>query len=96
VMVGIQSGSFEDLLISWLEKLLYWHEVDNILFEGFEVKSIRKKNGDVELSAEVSGEKIDLERHIIKTAIKAPTYHMLEIKKDGRYYNWKGRVIFDV
>lgn len=96
VKISVKSGSFEDLLISWLEKLLYWHEVDNILFEGFEVSSIHKKNGGIELSAEVSGEKIDPDMHIIKTAIKAPTYHMLEVKKDGRNYNWKGKVIFDV
>jgi SHS2 domain-containing protein len=96
VRISQQSGSFEDLLISWLEKLLYWHEVDNILFGVFEVKSIYKKNGDMELSAEISGEKIDLDRHIVKTAVKAPTYHMLEIKKDEKHCNWRGRIIFDV
>lgn len=96
VRISQQSGSFEDLLILWLEKLLYWHEVDNIIFGGFEVKSIYKKNGDMELSAEVSGEKIDPDRHVIKTAVKAPTYHMLEIKKDEKNCNWGGRIIFDV
>lgn len=96
VRLSSNSGSFEDLLILWLEKLLYWHEVDSILLRVFEVKSIHKKNGTIKLSAEVAGEKIDPDRHIIKTAVKAPTYHMLEIKEDGRQYKWQGRVIFDV
>jgi SHS2 domain-containing protein len=96
VRLSLESGSFEDLLVSWLEKLLYWHEVDNILFGVFEVKSIYEKNRRLKLSSEVSGEKIDTKKHIIKTAVKAPTYHMLEIKKNGRCYKWKGEIIFDV
>jgi SHS2 domain-containing protein len=96
VRIRSEHTDFEDLLILWLEKLLYWHEVDNILFAGFKVAGVYEKNGGVELSAEVSGEKIDPERHVIRTVVKAPTYHMLDIKKDGRRYSWKGRIIFDV
>jgi len=96
VSIKQKDTGFEDLLILWLEELLYLHEVDNILLSGFMVDSINKKNGDMALSAKISGEKIDPGRHIIRTAVKAPTYHMLEVKKDGRHYSWKGRVIFDV
>lgn len=94
--ISRKDTGFEDLLILWLEKLLYLHEVDNILFSGFKVAGIKKKNIGLRLSAEVTGEKIDTGRHIIKTAVKAPTYHKLEIKKGGKDYNWKGRIIFDV
>ncbi len=96
IRIRRQDTGFEDLLILWLEKLIYWHEVDNVLFSAFKVAGIYKRNGNIELSAEVSGEKIDLNRHVIKIAIKAPTYHMLKIKKDGRHCNWQGRIIFDV
>ena len=96
VTISRKDTDFEDLLVLWLEKLLYWHEIDSILFSQFRVAGICKENSNIELSAEVSGEKMDLGRHIMRTAIKAPTYHMLEIKKDGKHCNWKGRIIFDV
>lgn len=96
ITISRKDTGFEDLLILWLEKLLYWHEVDSILFSEFKVAGIYKKSSKMVLSAEASGEKIDPDRHIIRTAVKAPTYHMLEIKKGGKNCNWKGRIIFDV
>jgi SHS2 domain-containing protein len=87
---------YEDLLMLWLEKLLYLYEVDEILFSDFKVSRIEiRRNGSI-LEAEIYGEKIDLSRHKIRTAIKAPTYQELKIKEGGKNYGWKGRVIFDV
>ena len=96
VSISQKSTSIEDLLILWLEKLLYLHEVDIILFSGFKVGSIYEEDNSMVLTAEIYGEKIDLDRHVIRMAIKAPTYHLLEVKKDGGRYNWKGRIIFDI
>ena len=119
-----EDTNFEDLLILWLEKLLYIFETENILFSGFKIGKIScqgagkasqvekgvtqgsknsKQNNKLagkqdkfKLVAEIYGEKIDLERHDIKVAIKAPTYHLLEVKKNGKRCIWEGRVIFDV
>lgn len=96
VNISQKGRGIEDLLILWLEKLLYLHEVDSILFSGFNVDRIYRNNSKMVLLAEISGEKINLDKHVIRMAIKAPTYHMLEIKKDSRHCNWKGRIIFDV
>lgn len=96
VKVTGENAGYEDLLILWLERLLYWYEVDNILFSEFKVTRIDMTNHNLILDAEISGEKIDLDRHKITVSVKAPTYHMLEIKKDNRHHNWKGRIIFDV
>ncbi len=96
IRITSENTNYEDLLISWLERLLYWYEVENILFSKFKVDKIHKKNHALVLDADISGEKINLDKHEIKVAIKAPTYHMLEIKKDCRGYNWSGRVIFDI
>ncbi len=96
IKISEKNADYEDLLISWLEKLLYRYEVNNILYSEFKVNRIEKKNGGSILEAEIGGEKINPGKHKIKTAIKAPTYHTLEIKKEGSNHNWKGRIIFDV
>lgn len=88
--------AYEDLLMLWLEKLLYLYEVNEILFSDFKVSRIEIRGNTSMLEAEIYGEKIDLLRHKISTAIKAPTYQELKIKKGGKNYGWKGRVIFDV
>jgi len=96
IKISQKDTCYEDLLVLWLERLLYLYEVDYVLFSEFKVGGIHKKGRNLVLTAEISGEKIDLNKHKIKIAIKAPTYHMLEIKRDDRYCNWKGRIIFDV
>jgi SHS2 domain-containing protein len=89
-----EGNDLEDILILWLEKLLYYHEVDKMLFSEFMVSSLKKQNKKYRLSAVASGEKIDFMRHEIKIGIKAPTYHQLKI--EGRGSSWQGNIIFDI
>ena len=96
VKISQKDTGYEDLLVLWLERLLYLYEVNDVLFSEFKVGGIHKKGQNLELTAEISGEKIDTSKHKIKIAVKAPTYHMLEVRRDGRYCDWKGRIIFDV
>lgn len=96
IKISGKDFNYEDLLILWLEKLLYQYEIENMLFSEFKVEKIAKKNNKLRLEAEIFGEKIDLSRHKMSTAVKAPTYHTLGVKKDTVDNNWKGRVIFDV
>jgi len=89
----------EDLLVIWLEKLLYTYEVKKMLFSKFYI--IRLINTDFRklIEAEAYGEKIDFKRHELIIAVKAPTYHMLELKtvSDKKLgYSWFAQVIFDV
>jgi SHS2 domain-containing protein len=86
----------DDLLLLWLEKLLYVYEVEKMLFSKFDVSQIENKNNYKSINAVIYGEKIDLNRHELRTAIKAPTYHKLYLKKDENTGIWIARVIFDV
>jgi len=88
--------SLEELLITWLEKLLYIFEVKKMLFCRFRVSNIEIRNGSTFLGAEISGEKINTLKHELTVSIKAPTYHMLELVKDSNTGCWKGQIIFDV
>ncbi len=91
-----ESSSYEDILIAWLERLLYHFEVDFMLFSQVLVKElIRSKNG-YSLKAVLYGERIDRKKHSIMEEIKAPTYQFLSICRDKERRIWEGTVIFDV
>ena len=77
-------------MVDWLGELLYLHEVDHLLFKEFRVESVGEKG----LKAVVKGEPFQEGVHVIKTEIKAVTYHQIQVKKrDG---GWKAQVIFDL
>jgi len=79
----------EDLMVEWLEELLYHFEVDGFL----------AARADVDLSAEalcatLHGESYDPDRHPVKVLVKAVTYHALEVRPTAT--GWTARVIFDI
>lgn len=65
----------ESLLASFLEELLFISDTKQVFLREFRITGL---DGHT-LSAEAKGEDIDPHRHIIKTPIKAVTYHMLEV-----------------
>ena len=79
----------EDLLVAWLNELIYLFEVENVLFQRFEIDEL----SETRLRARCYGEKIDQERHKIKIAVKAATYHMLKVEERDGY---RVQVLFDI
>ena len=88
--IEIGGESLERLMVEWLNELLYLHDVENLLFKGFHVESV----GEEGLKAKVNGEFFQEGVHVIKTGVKAATYHQLEVlhEKGG----WRARIIFDL
>lgn len=86
----------EDLLVLWLEKLLYIYEVKEMLFCRFNINRLETEGRKAVLDAEIFGEKIDISRHEVSVSIKAPTYHMLQLFKDNSTGDWTCQVVFDV
>jgi SHS2 domain-containing protein len=88
--VVVQGSGQEELMVAWLSELLYLHEVEELLFCDFVIFELDEKK----VKGWARGEKFHAGRHYIKTAIKAVTYHQLEIKEqDGR---WHAQIIFDI
>lgn len=88
--VEIGSESLERMMVDWLSELLYLHDVENLLFRTFRVESLGKDG----LKARVVGEPFREGIHVIKTEIKAVTYHQIRVaKEDG---GWRAQVIFDL
>ena len=88
--ITVEAPDREALLVSWLNHLLYLYDVDGFLGRDFEVVDL----GDERLTARAQGEAFDPERHVSKTAVKAATYHHLELKP--RDHGWQATVIFDL
>jgi len=76
--IEVTAQDHEELVVSWLNELIYRFEVDGVLFRRFEVTELEPGR----LKARAYGEKIDRSRHPIKLGIKAATYHRLEIRRE--------------
>ncbi len=74
---NLQRDCLEELLVEWLGSLLYVFDTELFLFSSFTVNKI----DDNCLCAEARGEPFNKDIHIIKTAVKAVTYHNLSISK---------------
>ncbi len=88
--IEIRKESLECLMVDWLTELLYLHEVENLLFKEFKVESV----GEEGLRARVKGEAFQEGVHVIKTGVKAVTYHQIEVRK--RKEGWRTQIIFDL
>ena len=80
----------EELLITWLNELVYLFDTEGILFRTYDVLSVH----DHHLEALAQGESYVEGRHSIKTTVKAATYHQLKI--ENRQGVWTAQVIFDL
>jgi SHS2 domain-containing protein len=67
------------LLYSWLEALLVKFETKNMLFSKFHISNFEENAEGFRINASIWGEKFNPEKHIQKVAVKAATYHRMEI-----------------
>lgn len=73
----ITSEDNVSLLYDYLEELLFYHEVEFMLFSSFDVEI----DDDFHLKATIKGEPIDWNKHERKTEIKAITFHQMEVNQ---------------
>lgn len=81
---------YEQLLVRWLNELLYLNEVEDLLFKRFKVEGFSAGG----LRASAYGEKFSPDRHVILTPLKAVTYHRIEVVKEPN--RWHARIIVDL
>ncbi len=86
--IEVEADSLADLLISWLNRLLYLYDTEKVLFSHFEILELKP----TKLLAKVAGEPIQ-DKHKINTYIKAATYHDVQVIQNE---HCTLRVIFDV
>ncbi len=80
--VEVEAEDEYALLYSWLEALLVKFEVAGMLYSKFQITSLADTGEAFRLKASVWGEKFNVEKHPQKVAVKAVTYHRMEIIKN--------------
>jgi SHS2 domain-containing protein len=80
--VEVEAEDEYALLYSWLEALLVKFETQNMLYSKFKILSIDDTSDGFKIKATVWGEKFTAEKHTQKVAVKAVTYHRMEIIKE--------------
>ncbi len=88
--IEVGANPLDRLMVDWLSELLYLFDVENLLFKEFKVEFI----GEDGLKARVKGEVYQEGVHIIKTGVKAVTYHQIEVCEENR--GWRARIILDL
>ena len=80
--ITVSGKDLRYLLFNWLEEVNY-----QLITEGFAIARFSldiSKNSTYKLKSTIFGEPIDLKKHHFKVEIKAPTFHMMEIKQNGQ------------
>jgi SHS2 domain-containing protein len=86
----VSSQDRDSLLVEWLNELIYFFDAKHILFNRFDIERLTHN----ELKAICYGEDFDPMKHKIKRGVKAATYHMLKLDKNGDGY--KAQIILDI
>jgi len=71
--VVLESDSREQLLVDFLQELLFVHDTEGLVFSEFDVKTDGRR-----LEASVRGERFDETKHPKRSLVKGVTYHRLE------------------
>jgi len=88
INLDIKSSDLEQLLVDFLDELLYLFSAENLVFCGFDFKI-----DDTHLLGTAQAEAYDTSKHNIGVEIKAVTYHMLEVQTQPKP---KVQVLFDI
>jgi SHS2 domain-containing protein len=80
--VEVEAEDEYALLYSWLEALLVDFEVKNTVYSKFKITSLEETPDGFKIKAAIWGEKFNAEKHPQKVAVKAATYHRMEIIKE--------------
>ena len=92
IPVALSAASVEDLLVDWLNELLYVFEVRRFLTADADVHVTA--DAPPRLEAIARGEPQDAARHPIRVLVKGATYHALRIQHADE--GWQARIVFDV
>jgi SHS2 domain-containing protein len=87
---SLAADDIEELLVDWLNELVYVFDTDALLFSRFDVSHDDGRR----LEVEARGERHDEERHPVRTTVKAATHHGLDVRRTAG--GWQADVTFDV
>ena len=88
--LAVEAHDWPSLLVAWLSELVYFSDVDGLVFKRFEIREMEPYS----LRATAYGERIDRQRHELGAGVKAITRHMLEVDEEEDGY--RVQVLLDI
>ena len=88
--VSAEGDEPEDLLVAWLQEILFAFEAGQFVTASAEVESLTEGK----VTGRLRGEDFDAGRHEVCLVVKAVTYHGLEIERVGE--GSQVSIVFDV
>jgi SHS2 domain-containing protein len=90
IEIKVNGETVDELLVRWLQEILYIHEVKKLVFKNFKLNKI----DETHVKGKAFGEKINLEKHELYSDIKAVPYHNLKIETIND--KLKVDIVFDI
>ncbi|HEX9454383.1 MAG TPA: archease [Candidatus Binatia bacterium] len=90
IPLEVEGSDRDDLMVNWMRELLYLYQASGYLLKEFKIVEVK----DTMVKAEVSGEKIDPDRHEIKQEITTVAFHKSRMEKTGN--QWIAQLIFEL
>jgi len=78
-------------IVNWLNEIFFLFDAEGLIFADFAIDSWTPAG----IRGRARGENVDQERHEIRTAVKAATYHQFDMRTTGPG-GWELRVFLDV
>jgi riboflavin kinase/FMN adenylyltransferase len=92
--IRLEAPDYETLLIDWLNELLFLTEMEGLLFPECRIESLTKANQEGSTQVTLVAHAGGVRGPITKAAIKAATFHNLEIVRDQ--VGWSTTITLDV
>jgi SHS2 domain-containing protein len=89
--VSLQARATDELLVTWLTELIFRCETRHRLYTQFDV---HLADDGLSLQAEIGGEAIDRDRHLLDHEVKAVTRHGLSLRRERE--GWLAELILDI
>lgn len=91
--VEITSDSMDQLLIDFIDELIFLKDTEHLIFSDIKV-NVGEKQDHAHLTATLKGEQIKPDEHTLGTDVKAITYHQFKLEQEGE--QWKAHFILDI
>jgi len=92
--IDVQATGPNDLLVEWLNELVFRSDVENMLLSRFKVQPFGEHDGHLVLHARCCGEPYDSDRHRAKLQVKAASYSNVSVRKTEN--GWTVEGVLDV
>ncbi|HBR16042.1 MAG TPA: hypothetical protein DD725_00320 [Deltaproteobacteria bacterium] len=86
VSIECKAGDIPELFVEALNEILFKQDVEGLVLARFQVDEIKKADERYKLKGTVFGEPLNLDKHSVKTEVKAATYAGLRYEvKEGQH-----------